>query len=305
LARRFGGFVRTVHEAGIDQDDLAPNNFLLATDGSLLMIDFERASLGSTVSAAARHRALAKLDRELAAAGLADRARFVRAYADAQPGAADAWKSLWRALEREAGALAARDARRLVRVTGRPGRRFRTVRSGRWRGSRRAELDPAALEAALEALLRTAPTDAGAGLAYRTTGDWWALEQPGSERAARRCLAAAELLSRRNHLGPRPLAQVSRDGLTWTLFAGPLPPTISAAPDARTLLPSLTVLLDRLLALGRLESLDPREVSLALDGTGVAAGLLAPCRLHADGRPEPARHQRARQEAHRLLGLGD
>lgn len=301
LAARFGAFVRAIHDAGIDQDDLAPNNFLVDPDGRLLMIDFERASVGASVTRAARHRALAKLDRELAGAGLADRARFLIAYAGKDT---DAWKPLWRVLECEAGALAARDARRLVRVTSQPGRRFRRVRSGEWEGSRRAEVDPAVLGTALRALLQAPPTDAGTGLAYRVTADWWALEQPLSGQKARAALAVAELLSRRGGLGPRPVAQLSRRTRTLTLFAGALPPRASEAEDARALLPSLTILLDRLLALGRLDALDTREIAVGVSCARTATALLAACRLHADGQPEPARHERARAEARRLLGLG-
>jgi len=300
VAVRFGAFVRAVHEAGIDQDDLAPNNFLVTPNGQLLMIDFERASLGGSVAPAARHRALAKLDRELSGAGLGDRARFLRAYAGEGSGA---WKRLWRVLERETGALAARDARRLVRVTSRPGRRFRRVRCGDWEGSRRAEVDPTVLGGAIDALLQSPAREAGAGVVYRESDDWWALERPLSERAAREGLAAAELLSRRGGLGPRPLAQVSRSTRTLTLFGGALPPLASESEDARALLPSLTVLLDRILALGRLDPLDARQIALGAGCPRGAAGLLAACRLHPDVRSEADRHQRARAEARRLLGL--
>ena len=85
--------VHAAHEAGIDQDDLAPNNFLLTPDGGLQMIDFERARLGSQVAADARARALAKLDRELAGASLADRGRFLRGYCR---GERAEWRRLWR-----------------------------------------------------------------------------------------------------------------------------------------------------------------------------------------------------------------
>jgi len=302
LAGRFGAFVRAIHEAGIDQDDLAPNNFLIDRGGTLLMIDFERAHLGRTVSRHARHRSLAKLDRELAGAGLGDRARFLRGYAGDSRGQ---WQELWRDLEREAGALAARDARRLVRVTSRPGRRFRRAHHQGWKGSRRAELEPAVLGAALDALLQATPKNAGAGLSYRGTAEWWALEQQTGRREARRTLAAAELLSRRGGLGPRPLAQLSLGRRTLTLFAGELPARAPGSASARALLPSLSVLLDRLLTLGRLEGLEPADIALDASCPTTAAGLLAACRLHADGRPGPSRHTHARAEARRLLGLAD
>jgi len=300
LAERFGAFVRAAHEAGIDQDDLAPNNFLLTPSGDLRMIDFERARLGALVPPAARDRALAKLHRELARASLADRARFLSGYAG---GDRTAWHALWRRLERESPALAARDARRLVRVTSRPGRRFRAVEHDGWRGSRRAEFEPAELGKALDSILRAPPTPASGGVSYRNTGDWWALDQSTAGREARRTLATAELLSRRGGLGPRPLAQLSRGPRTLTLFSGELPARSASHANPAALLPSLTVQLDRLLALGRLEGLQVEDLGFGLPAGETAVQLLAACRLHADGTSDARRHARARAEARRLLGL--
>jgi len=302
LAERFGAFVRAAHEAGIDQDDLAPNNFLLTPSGDLQMIDFERARLGAPVSSGARNRALAKLHRELASASLADRARFLFGYAG---GDRTEWRALWRLLEQESLALAARDARRLVRVTSRPGRRFRRVKHDGWRGSRRAEFEPAELGKALGSILRSPATPERGDVSYRNTGDWWALEQATTRREARRTLAIAELLSRRGGLGPRPLAQLSRGPRTLTLFAGSLPARSPSQASPAPRLPSLTVHLDRLLALGRLEGLELEDLGFGRTPEEAAVQLLAACRLHADGTTPTRRHARARAEALRLLGLGD
>ncbi|MGI9430901.1 MAG: lipopolysaccharide kinase InaA family protein [Myxococcota bacterium] len=300
LAERFGAFVRAAHEAGIDQDDLAPNNFLLTPSGDLRMIDFERARLGALVSPGARDRALAKLHRELARASLADRARFLSGYAG---GDRKAWRTLWRRLEQESLALAARDARRLVRVTSRPGRRFRTVEHAGWRGSRRAEFEPAELGKALDSILRAPPSPARGAVSYRNTGDWWAVDHAIAGREARRTLAIAELLWRRGGLGPRPLAQLSRGPRTLTIFSGGLPARSSSLPNPAARLPSLTVQLDRLLALGRLEGLEIEDFGFGPAKDEAAVQLLAACRLHADGTSAAGRHERARAEARRLLGL--
>jgi hypothetical protein len=300
MAHRFGAFVRAAHDAGIRQDDLAPNNFLVEPDGTLQMIDFERARLQGEVPRGERQRALAKLDRELAGARLGDRARFLSGYAGGPGGE---WRRLWRELESEVGRLARRDARRLVRVTSRPGRRFREVRHADWRGRRRAEIDAPLLAAALDGLLRAAPAPAGPDLAFRTAQDWWALEQTGATRSeAERSLAMAELLARRR-LGPRPVAGLSRPGHSLLVFEGCLPPRIAESIDPAALLPSLTVLLDRLLSLGRLDGLDARGLAVDPSCARTASGLLAACCLHADAPHADGRHGRARAEARRLLGL--
>ena len=308
LARRLGGLVRDIHAAGIDQDDLAPNNFLVTADGELQMIDFERARLGAEVSIAARNRALAKLDRELAGARLGDRARFVRAYVGTPT---EDWKRLWRALEREAGALAARDVERLVRVTGQPGRRFRALRHDGWRGSGRAELDPGALGAALDALLASDPVRAGDAFSVRAAGDWWAIDRPVDARAARVELATAEMLARRALLAPRPLARLSRGRRSLSIFQGSPPGAGTPPASPAAALASVTVLLDRLLALGSLHDLELED--LGLDARP-AAGCARPaatsglqlrvvCRFVADGGVQADRHVRARASARRLLGL--
>ena len=81
--RELGVLVRRMHEAGVHQEDLAPNNFLWrpAQEPRLLAIDFERTRVGRRVPARERVFALAKLDRHFAGAPASARMRWLLAYA--------------------------------------------------------------------------------------------------------------------------------------------------------------------------------------------------------------------------------
>ena len=79
LAESFGAFLRRLHDAGIDQDDPLPNNFLVKADQSFVLIDFERCHTGAPLGPR-RWRLLAKLHRDDLGVSLTDRLRFLRAY---------------------------------------------------------------------------------------------------------------------------------------------------------------------------------------------------------------------------------
>jgi hypothetical protein len=134
-----GALARALHDAGVDQDDLAPNNFLWRSGAgaTLLAVDFERARARDRVPPAARWRALAKLDRYCAGESAASRMRVLRAYCGDDR-------------------IASRDAARAIEAAaGRPPR------------GRRAPLDTRrdALEAPLRAARRRGRSAAGRGAA--------------------------------------------------------------------------------------------------------------------------------------------
>jgi tRNA A-37 threonylcarbamoyl transferase component Bud32 len=79
LVESFGAYARRLHDAGVDQDDFSPNNFLALRDGGFCLIDFERCRLRRTLGAR-RWRQLAKLHRKLLGVSATDRLRFLRAY---------------------------------------------------------------------------------------------------------------------------------------------------------------------------------------------------------------------------------
>jgi len=127
LARAFGSFTRRSHEAGVLQDDLAPNNFLLSAspEPELLMIDCERVRLRSgPLPFRTRRRLLSKLGRRLPQATLAEQHRFLLGYArDAEDS-----RTWWWALGEYAPALARRDLARVRRAAFRDGRLVQRVR---------------------------------------------------------------------------------------------------------------------------------------------------------------------------------
>jgi tRNA A-37 threonylcarbamoyl transferase component Bud32 len=262
-AGALGALVRDLQAAGLDQDDLAPNNILV--DGQeLLAIDFERARLGAgAVGEGARLRALAKLDRRVGPeVGASQRMRFLRAYAGGDSRAARSW---WRRLAAERARAARRDTRRWARSAGRPGRRIQRVAVDGWRGLARRDADVAALLAQAE--LRATGVTAGAGAFALACDDL-------GTRAARGLWGRAHALWDGRGLGPRPLALLRRDGATL-LF-------LERSPDARNSRPedaaAIRVLQRRLAAAGRIDG------ELPADAVAILERAAAPRALLLDGR---------------------
>jgi hypothetical protein len=284
LARAFGDFARRVHDAGLWQDDFAPNNFLvrLCAAPELLAIDFERAHLRRRPPGTrSRRHALAKLDRRLPHARNSERWRFLLAYARGERETARAW---WRALGDYAPRLAARDLARLRRRIAREGRSSRRVRAAGALGFARREVSVAALLSA-----RATPPGT------------WALPTPWGRRA-REGWALAHLLWLRG-LGPKPLACLERAGrATLYLERAAGAHTLAEASDPGMMQVPLERALGRLLALGRLDpALGAGDLAVA-PGPGGApeVGLLAATRLcvgragpRAGRRAEAARRARA------------
>jgi hypothetical protein len=149
LLTSFARFNRELHEAGVDQDDTAPNNFLVYPDGRFALVDFERCQLRSApLPQARRWTLLAKLHRHPVGVPAADKLRFLRAYlgsSDSRAARRAAWGEIRDAFLR----LRRRDARRAGRAAFKLGRHVR--RSGEtwelvWRSEAptlRRDLDPA------------------------------------------------------------------------------------------------------------------------------------------------------------------
>ena len=124
--RELGVLVRRMHEAGVHQEDLAPNNFLWrpAQEPRLFAIDFERTRVGRRVPTRERVFALAKLERHFAGAPASARMRWLMAYADGNREHARRW---WQDVAAFAPQLARRDLSHWRRTATRPGRRFDTL----------------------------------------------------------------------------------------------------------------------------------------------------------------------------------
>ena len=124
--RELGALVRRMHDAGVHQEDLAPNNFLWSEirEPHLLAIDFERTRVGRRVSLRECVFALAKLDRHFAGAPASARMRLLLAYANGSREEARRW---WRDVAAFAPRLLRRDRAHWQRTATRPGRRFDVI----------------------------------------------------------------------------------------------------------------------------------------------------------------------------------
>ncbi|MEE8556312.1 MAG: lipopolysaccharide kinase InaA family protein [Myxococcota bacterium] len=195
LVVEFAKFARRLHETGIDQDDFSPNNFLVESDGSFVLLDFERCRVGHRLGAR-RWTLLAKLHRHDLSVSRTDRLRFLRAYTQGDRAARrDAWKKIERAFWR----VRRHDARRAARAAFQVGRSLTrtgdiwTVRGRESSPVRRLELGDAAraawiLSHQLERLSLPAlpPVRLGPG--------WLELEEPASnlpDNARPRAIAGA------------------------------------------------------------------------------------------------------------------
>jgi hypothetical protein len=307
-AERFtalGRLVRRLHDAGLRQDDMAPNNFLLRSGSpeSPLPIDFERARMRRRIGTRTRSRMLAQLDGRLAGASASDRMRFLLAYSNADRRSARRW---WRRLVRASATQAAREYARLLRNAGVEGRRVERVQWGGWSGW--------ASRGAPELALARNGTDgpqAGAvpetlALLVEADGPLWRCSSTGSERAARRLWATAELLWTRR-LGPRPVAILRRadDRLRLWLARDPTAQPLLEQRESHAARAAAVVLIDRLLALGHVEPwLSPRKITLLprFDGS-LRAELNDPAAFRCTRSVVRGRRLRARRFVARRLDL--
>jgi tRNA A-37 threonylcarbamoyl transferase component Bud32 len=120
LLEAFGALARRLHDAGIDQDDFSPNNFLLLDDGGFCLIDFERCRVGRPLGNR-RWVLLAKLHRHALGVSRADRLRFLRGYLGPAAGRAER-RSAWEKIQGPFQRIRRRDARRGARAAFQVGR---------------------------------------------------------------------------------------------------------------------------------------------------------------------------------------
>jgi serine/threonine protein kinase len=129
LALRFGIFARSLHDAGIDQDDFSPNNFLVGPDGEFVLIDFERCRVGAPLGRR-RWTLLAKLHRHDLSVPRTDRLRLLRTYLGESAGRTEIRRA-WEQIDAAFWRIRKRDARRAARAAFRVGRNV--IRSdGTW-----------------------------------------------------------------------------------------------------------------------------------------------------------------------------
>lgn len=120
LIESFAAVLRRIHDAGIDQDDTSPNNFLITADGRWILIDFERCRVGAPLGKR-RWKLLAKLQRHELGVSRPNRLRFLSVYLGAENGR-DARRSAWEQIFAEFERIRRRDARRAGRAAFRVGR---------------------------------------------------------------------------------------------------------------------------------------------------------------------------------------
>jgi hypothetical protein len=298
LVTAFGALARQVHDAGVFQDDFAPNNFLVRRGllTELFMIDFERAQIRTGNDRAARCFMLAKIDRELAGAPVGDRMRFLWAYCDGDRAQARRW---WRQIEDFAPKLARRDFARMTRKATRAGRRFRRLAHGTWRGYARVGTDDARL---LDALPEEPPL-AGSACVDAVEGLWRVRYGGVRQSEGKRIWVMANFLWARGGLCPRPLAAWRRSDQTVLLLERrPGAQFLDQCPDRRRALPAVRVLLDRVLALAEIRQ-PPSPETLVIDkreGSALRASLAAPDAVRLLRRPGRDRRERVSELIHAL-----
>jgi hypothetical protein len=119
----FARLARRLHDAGVDQDDFSPNNFLVNPDDAFVLLDFERCRVGPPLGER-RFALLAKLHRHGLGVSRTERVRFLAAYLAPAGGRAErraAFEKIAAALR----SIRARDARHAARGAFRPGRHVR------------------------------------------------------------------------------------------------------------------------------------------------------------------------------------
>ncbi len=197
LAQDLGHFCRDLHDAGLIQEDLAPNNILLDASGKLWITDFERARLCDQVSDAERWRELARFERYMSSARMTDRVHFLRAYSRGEVLEA---RRHWAGVARAVRQLAREDVRRTQRAATRDGRRFRRVRWNAWRGHLAHDLEVENFAGLLGS------DESASSPQLSATDSFWRVHYPKPwSKRARRYFANAVLLARRR-LAPEPAA---------------------------------------------------------------------------------------------------
>ena len=293
--RELGALVRRMHDGGVHQEDLAPNNFLWSEsrEPHLLAIDFERTRVGGRVTARERVFALAKLDRHFAGAPASARMRLLLAYANGSREEARRW---WRDVAAFAPRLLRRDLAHWQRTATRPGRRFDEIECDVagvvWRGYSRRGAPVEALRARLATGLSSAP------MRIAETALLCPVEVANRREAAIAWGLAQTLHQRR--LMAEPLALLHAPGTAVLALADPedlVPLADMPAAECRA---ALAVALDRLLGLG-LDVARLRTIALAFSRRQRAVLLLDPTRCTLSRTRCGGGREAARAWATRLL----
>lgn len=240
-----GTLVRRMHESGVHQEDLAPNNFLWRASRAphLLAIDFERTRVGRRVSERERVFALAKLERHFAGSPASGRMRFLLAYANGDRGEARRW---WREIASFAPRLMRRDVAHWQRTATRSGRRFEEIEFESagvlWRGFSRRGAPIDALRAQLAVGHSGGPARVGATAVLCPIG-------ASTDRDAARAWGLAQSFYQRR-LMTEPLALLRSSGATVLALADPDDLVMLSDVSAGDLFAALVVTIDRLLGVG-------------------------------------------------------
>jgi hypothetical protein len=147
LITGFAELARRLHDAGIDQDDFSPNNFLVDAAGRFRLLDFERCRVGRPLGTR-RWTLLAKLHRHDLRVPRTDRLRFLGAYLGTGTGRAERRRA-WEGIDAAFWKIRRRDARRAGHAAFRVGRHVGrdgevwVVRGREQARTRRLELGPA------------------------------------------------------------------------------------------------------------------------------------------------------------------
>jgi len=296
-ATALGQLAGQLHRAGLLQEDFAPNNFLLhrGDPPRILPIDFERARIRPALLPGARRRMLAKLDRHLAGASAANRMRFLIAYAGGDRGAARRW---WRRLPPASSRLAALDLARLRRTSTAEGRRYRNAAWGDWNGWAVRDAPELALAESRTSGPNCAEPPETLATLVEPDGLLWCASGAASRRQARSLWATALMLWSRGGLVPRPIACLTRGGeMRLWLARDPASRTLLELSDSAEARRAAVVLVDRLLALGRLDPwISTRKIALARRPDGsMTAQLLDPAAFRTARAVRRRRRERARK----------
>lgn len=127
LVTSFGELNRRLHDAGVNQDDTSPNNFLVDPQRlDWVLIDFERCWPGRPLSRRRRSRLLAKLHRHDLGVSRSERLRFLRAY-QGKGSRPETRRRDWTEIESAYYRVRKNDARRAARAAFQVGRNVACV----------------------------------------------------------------------------------------------------------------------------------------------------------------------------------
>ncbi|MDP3939440.1 MAG: lipopolysaccharide kinase InaA family protein [Deltaproteobacteria bacterium] len=288
LATALGRFSRRVHDAGLFQDDFAPNNFLVlpGAEPEFLLVDFERARLARRLGAGMRRWMLSKLSRHMDDATASERMRFLKAYAGGDRREARRW---WREIREFAPRLALRDHRRMRRNSTAEGRNYARHAEAGSRGFTRRR----GARGALPSPPRSGSTPAPR---VRSCEDFWCIEYGRmGRRRGNEIWARANTLWASGRLIPEPVAWMQSEAGGVLVLARGVEAPLPAGRKIEEARGSVQMLVKRLGGLATLSSgLAPGDIALGPVGRWPRrALLLRPDLVAFEGRRTPPATLRA------------